>query len=286
MIPDPATPPVDSVQQGLGLMRLTNDNWGDPDRDPARLVNTAVDAGVTLIDTAEMYGNEEIVGRAISSLRDRITLCSKFGVYWGDSGRHADWSVRADPETVRSAIEGSLRRLDVEAIDIYYLHHRSDETPIEDTVTAMVALKQAGKIRSLGLSNVTTEDIQRAHAVHPIAAVQQSWSLGERHVECMIPTLTELGITLIAHSPMGHGRLIGEEDSPRARALRQVASDVGASPGQVALAWVHHRGSHSGTPVVPLPGTGSIAHLQSNIAAAGIALSDSNVRLLDAASPQ
>ena len=173
--------------QGLGLMRLRDEGWGEVDRDPAALVRTAVEAGVTLIDTAEMYGNEEVVGRAIAAHRDQLLLSSKFGVYWGSSGRFDDWSVRADPDTVRTAIEGSLRRLGVETIDLYYLHHRSDTTPIEETVTAMAALRQAGKIRALGLSNVTVDDIRRAHAVHPIQAVQQEWSLSQREVESMLP---------------------------------------------------------------------------------------------------
>lgn len=191
--------------QGLGLMRLRDEGWGEYDRDPVALVRAAIDGGVTMLDTAEMYGNEEVVGRAIAGQRDEITLCTKFGVYWGTSGNFDDWSVRADPNTVRTAVEGSLKRLGVETIDLYYLHHRSDDTPIEETVAAMEELREAGKIRALGLSNVTVEDIRRAHAVHPIQAVQESWSLARRDVEAMLPVLAELDITLVAHSPMNHG---------------------------------------------------------------------------------
>lgn len=167
-------------------MRLTDSGWGDADRDPAALVRAAIDSGVPMLDTAEMYGNEELVGRAIGTNREHITLCSKFGVYRGPSGRPDDWNVRADSATVRAAIDGSLRRLDVDHLDLYYLHHRSEDTPIEETVNAMAELRQAGKIRALGLSNVTLDDIRRAHAVHPITAVQEQWSLIRRDVELFL----------------------------------------------------------------------------------------------------
>lgn len=249
-------------------MRLRDDSWGDADRDPGALVRSAVDVGVTLLDTAEMYGNEEVVGRAIAGLRDEITLCTKFGVYWGPTGRFNDWNVRADPATVRSAVEGSLRRLGVDVIDLYYLHHRSDETPIEETVGAMAELRQAGKIRALGLSNVTAEDVRRAQATHPIAAVQEPWSLSERKVEAMLPVLIEHGITLVAHSPMGHG------DMGAAWAARLlVASELeGLTPPQVALAWVHSRGRELGHPVVPIPGTTHRGHFFENFAASQVTL--------------
>jgi aryl-alcohol dehydrogenase-like predicted oxidoreductase len=267
--------------QGLGLMRLRDEGWGEVDRDPAALVRTAVDAGVTLIDTAEMYGNEEVVGRAIAAHRDQLLLATKFGVYWGSSGRFDDWSVRADPDTMRTAIEGSLRRLGVETIDLYYLHHRSDTTPIEETVAAMADLRQAGKIRALGLSNVTVDDIRRAHAVHPIQAVQQEWSLSQREVEAMLPDLAELGITLVAHSPLGHGELHRESGTARAEVVRELASRYGVNPGQLALAWVHNRGRVLEQPVVPLPGTTRIPHLLENVAAASLLIDDADLERLD-----
>lgn len=254
-------------------MRLRDEGWGDADRDPGALVRAAVDVGVTLLDTAEMYGNEEIVGRAIAGLRDEITLCTKFGVYWGPSGRFDDWTVRVDPATVRSAVEGSLRRLGVDVIDLYYLHHRSDETPIEETVGAMADLRQAGKIRALGLSNVTPEDVRRAQATHPIAAVQEQWSLSERTVEPMTPVLLEHGITLVAHSPMGHG------DMGAAWTARLLAASKleGLTPLQVALAWVHNRGRKLGHSVIPIPGTTHREHFLENYAASQVTLTDATM---------
>lgn len=273
-------PPI----QGLGLMRLTDAGWGDPERDPGVLVQTAIEAGVTLLDTAEMYGNEALVGRALGSLRDQVTLCSKFGVYWGESGQFDDWSVKADQQTVHAAIDGSLERLSVDHLDIYYLHHRSEDTPIEETVTAMADLKQAGKIRQLGLSNVTVDDIRRAHAVHPIAVVQQQWSLSHREVESLLPVLAELDIALVAHSPLGHGSLTGSVGTQLVDTLAGIASDRGMTSGQIALAWVHHRGNQTGATVVPLPGTSNVPHLLTNIAAAQLILGKSEVDQLDAAS--
>ena len=263
-------------------MRLS-DSGPNSDRDPVILVHTALDSGITLLDTAEMYGNEELVGRAIAGRRDEVTICSKFGIRWGDSGRFDDWSVNADAATVVSSCEGSLRRLGVETIDLYYLHHRSEETPIEETVTAMAGLVSAGKIRAVGLSNVTVDDVRRAHAVHPVLAVQEQWSLASRDVEAMLPTLAELGVTLIAHSPTGHGVLHRSTDTPLGAALADVARTHGATPGQVALAWVHEQGRRHDHPVVPLPGTTSIAHLQANLAAADLRLADHELARLEAA---
>lgn len=283
--PWPTDGPTDGpTRQGLGLMRLRDPGPGvapDPDRDPVAVVHAALDAGVTMLDTAEMYGNEELVGRTVAGRRDEVVLCSKFGVVRGDSGRPDDWSVRADPASVTRSCEASLRRLGVEVIDLYYLHHRSDETPIEETVTAMADLVAAGKIRAVGLSNVTVDDLRRAHAVYPVAALQEQWSLVSDAAEPFLPTLDELGVTLVAHSPLGHGRLSGD-DSPAA--LRTVlagpAARLGLTPGQVALAWLHHQ--QRGHPVVPLPGATSVGHLRANVAAASIVLTDDELRALSA----
>jgi len=263
-------------------MRLS-DSDDSSDRDPVALVHTALDSGVTLLDTAEMYGNEELVGRTIAGRRDEVTLCSKFGVRWGDSGRFDDWSVHADAATVVSSCEGSLRRLGVETIDLYYLHHRSEDTPIEETLTAMAGLVAAGKIRAVGLSNVTVDDVRRAHAVHPVLAVQEQWSLASRGVEEMLPTLAELGVALIAHSPTGHGVLHRSTGTVLGAALAEVARTHGATPGQVALAWVHHQGRRRDQKVVPLPGTTSVAHLLTNLAAADLRLADTELEQLEAA---
>ncbi|WP_229120127.1 aldo/keto reductase [Enemella evansiae] len=262
--------------QGLGLMRVREEHWGDPERDPGGLVRAAVDAGVRVLDTAEMYGNEAVVGRAIGTLRDDVILCSKFGVYWGDSGRFDDWSVRADPATVRNAIDGSLKRLGTDRLDLYYLHHRSDETPIEETVGAMAELQRAGKIRSLGLSNVTVEDIRRAHRVHPIHAVQEQWSITHREVEDMLPVLAELQITLVAHSPLGHGELLGS-DGAHAATIARLAEKYAVSAASLAVAWVHNRARQLGQSVTVLPGTTRAAHIRPNVAAASLRIDDEDL---------
>ncbi|MGH9271241.1 MAG: aldo/keto reductase [Ilumatobacteraceae bacterium] len=279
----------DTHRQGLGCMRMREGTASDPDRDSVAVVRAALDAGVTVLDTADMYGNEVLVGRTFRGRRDEVLLCSKFGVVWGHDG---DWSVRADATYVSDACEASLRRLDVDTIDLYYLHHRSDSTPIEETVTAMAALVDQGKVRALGLSNVTEEDLRRADAVHPITAVQEEWSLAERGIERMVPALAELRVTMVAHSPTGHGALHvtqagdGEVDAmePVRTALAEIAISHNVRPGQIALAWVHHRSLRWAIPVVPLPGTTRVSHLHHNVAAAGITLTDAELERLDAAS--
>ena len=245
--------------QGLGCMRMRPDTDGDPDRDSTRVVHAAIDAGVTMVDTADMYGNEALVGRTLRGRRDEVLLCSKFGVVWGEDG---DWSVRADAAYVREACDASLRRLDVETIDLYYLHHRSDEVPIEETVGAMAGLVDAGKIRAVGLSNVTEEDVRRAHAVHPVAAVQEMWALSHREVEQLVPTLVELGVAVVAHSPTGHGALRWTPDRLPGP-LRETAAAHGSrsGPGGPGLG-ARPRRERWGLPVVPLPGTTSVRHLR------------------------
>ena len=170
-----------------------------------------------MVDTADAYRNEELVGRAVRSRRSEVVLASKFGLVWTDAVA-GGFTVRADPGYVRDACERSLRRLGVDVLDLYYLHHRSDEVDIEETVGAMASLVEQGKIRQLGLSNVTAEDLRRAAAVHPVAAVQEEWSLTERTIErSLLPTATELGVTVVAHSPTGHGALHrGTDDSREA----------------------------------------------------------------------
>lgn len=265
--------------QGLGTMRLSPESWGEPDRDPGELVTAAIDEGVTLLDTAELYGTEEILGKAVGARRSEVTLCSKFGVYFGESGALEDFTVDATPANVHRAIDASLRRLGTDVIDLYYLHHRSEETPIEDTVGALVELLDAGKIRAIGLSNVTVDDIRRAHAVHPIQAVQEQWSLTARGVEDMLPVLAELGITLVAHSPIGHGSLAGDG---AATVVGELAASHGVTPGQLALAWVHNRGRLAGQPLTPLPGTTRVSNLRANIAAAELVLDEADLAALEA----
>jgi aryl-alcohol dehydrogenase-like predicted oxidoreductase len=278
-------------RQGFGAMRLREADRAAPGRDPMAVIHAALDGGVTMIDTADAYRNEELVGRAVRGRRDQALLASKFGLAWRDHVA-GDFDVRADAAYVRQACEASLRRLGVDVIDLYYLHHRSETIPIEETVAAMADLLTQGKIRALGLSNVTAEDLRRASAVHPIAALQEEWSLLRRDIEHqLLPTAAAVGTTIVAHSPNAHGVLHpGRQDDtdprgPRVRAaLEEIATGHAVSAGQVALAWVHSRGPVNEVPVVPLPGTTSVAHLRRNVAAADLRLSEEDIRRLDTAS--
>ncbi|MGH3353919.1 MAG: aldo/keto reductase [Nocardioides sp.] len=269
-------------RQGLGLMRLRDTGDADADRDPAAVVHAALDLGINVLDTAEMYGNEELVGRTIAGRRDEVTLCTKFGVRWVGS---EDFSVHADAASVVASCEGSLRRLGVDTIDLYYLHHRSEDTPIEETVTAMADLIDAGKIRAIGLSNVTEEDVRRAHAVHPVFAVQEQWSLTSRSVEPMLPTLAERDVVLVAHSPTGHGVLHRSTGTSLGAALADIADAHGVAAGTVALAWIHEQGRRRGQRILPLPGTTSVNHLRANVSAADLHLDDAQFDRLTSADP-
>ncbi|MGE0299175.1 aldo/keto reductase [Pseudonocardia sp.] len=286
----PAADPVDLGRQGFGAMRLRPNGSADPDRDPSRIVDAVLDGGVRMIDTADAYRNEELVGRAIAHRREEVVLASKFGLVWHGAVA-GGFDVRADAGYVRQACDASLRRLRVERIDLYYLHHRSDTVPVEETVHAMAGLLAEGKIGAIGLSNVTAEDLRRAHAVHPVAALQEQWSLSDRAVEStLVRTAAELGVPIVAHSPTGHGALhgaAGDDDHREGTAvLREIAAARAASVGQIALAWVHGRGPAHGVEVVPLPGTTRVSHARSNVAAAAIRLTDAELaRLTDVWSP-
>ena len=276
-------------RQGFGAMRLRPGAAPGPDGDPHAVIDAALDEGLRMIDTADAYRNEELVGRAVRARRSEVVLASKFGLVWTDAVA-GGFTVRADPSYVRDACERSLRRLGVDVLDLYYLHHRSDEVDIEETVGAMASLVEQGKIRRLGLSNVTAEDLRRAAAVHPIAAVQEEWSLTERTIErSLLPTAKELGVTVVAHSPTGHGALHRRTDgSPGGESLIALLDEIATAhrltPGQVALAWVHDRQRVHDTPVVPLPGTTSVAHVRANAAMADFSLSPAEVERLDEAS--
>ena len=263
-------------------MRLREQASGDPDRDPLAVVRTALDAGITLVDTADAYQNEELVGRAIAGRRDEVTLASKFGLVWR-SEVAGGFEVRADAAYVRAACHASLRRLGVDVIDLYYLHHRSDDVPVEETAGAVAGLVAEGKVRALGLSNVSAVDLRRAHAVEPVLALQEQWSLTRRGVEeSLLPTAAALGTVVVAHSPTGHGLLHGEDAPSEVRTtLQEIGRDHDATAGQVALAWVHHRQLRHGVPVVPLPGTTSVSHARANVAAADLELSGDELRRLD-----
>ncbi|MGI5504644.1 aldo/keto reductase [Lentzea sp. CA-135723] len=271
------------------------------------VIHRALELGVTLLDTADMYGphvNEELVGRAIADRRSSVVLATKFGIVRSaDGGR----SVRGDREYVRASVEGSLKRLGVDVIDLYYLHRVSTNAPIEETVGAMSELVTEGKVRFLGLSEAGADTLRKAHAVHPITALQSEWSLWSRDIEAeIVPTARELGVGIVPYSPLGRGVLTGRFTSsadfgagdfraanPRftgsnldtnlrmVEALRALAAERGVTAGQLALAWVQHRGPD----VVPIPGTKRIKYLEENVAAASLSLSADDLAAIEAAVP-
>jgi aryl-alcohol dehydrogenase-like predicted oxidoreductase len=282
---------------GLGAMGMSSSytGAGTDDAESIRTMHRALDLGLTLIDTAEVYGpftNEELVGRAIKERRDEVVLATKFGMI-SHSGRGAD-VLDSSPGSIRTAVEGSLRRLDTDHIDLYYQHRVDPKTPIEDTVGALADLVSEGKVRYIGLSEAAPSTIRRAHGVHPITAVQSEYSLWTRDPEAaVLPLLGELGIGFVAYSPLGRGFLTGKVPSldelsdtdfrktnPRfsgenfehnlrlSRDVEAIASEVGATPAQVALAWLIAQGDG----IVPIPGTKRVARVEENIAADDIEL--------------
>lgn len=278
--------------QGLGCMRMGEHRTPSDEAESAEVIIRALDRGVTLLDTADMYGrgrNEEIVGRAVRGRRDEALLCTKFGVV---HGTESSWTTRGDAAYVRDACDASLRRLAVDVIDLYYMHRRDVDVPIEETVGAMAELVSAGKVRHLGLSEVTGDELRSAHGVHPITAVQSEWSLCARRVETMIPVCAELGVGVVPYSPQGHGLLnstktvsqlakISPEYAALPERLAEVAHKHGAKPGQIALAWVQQRATEWGIAVTPIPGTTQLRHLEENIAAIDISLDVQDLERLD-----
>jgi aryl-alcohol dehydrogenase-like predicted oxidoreductase len=286
-------------EMGLGCMGMSA-FYGAADEGEARAtIERALDLGCNFLDTSDMYGphtNERLVGSAISARRGEVFLATKFGIRLLRKDDLLTRAIDGRPEYVREACESSMQRLDVDHIDLYYQHRVDPNTPIEDTVGAMAELVAAGKVRYIGLSEASAQTIRRAHAVHTITAVQTEYSLWTRDVESeILPTLNELGIALVAYSPLGRGFLSGRFTSteeldegdyrrygPRfsgenlqhnltlAESVRELASEKGTTPGQLALAWVLHRGEH----IVPIPGTKRVSYLEENLAAAEVELSN------------
>jgi len=293
--------------QGLGCMGMS-EFYGPGDWDESiATIGRALDLGVTFLDTADVYGaghNEVLVGRGIAHRRDEVQLATKFGIDRSGGDAHRVW--RGEHDYVKRACESSLLRLGVEVIDLYYLHRPPQTAEIEETVGAMAELVAEGKVRYLGLSEVSGELLRRAHAVHPITAVQSEYSLWTRDVEAdTIGAMHELGVGLVPYSPLGRGFLTGTVDmstldakdfrnrNPRfagggaaanqaiADAVRNVADAKGVTPAQVALAWVYAQEERLGVPLAPIPGTKRIKWLEQNVAALDITLTPGELGQLD-----
>jgi aryl-alcohol dehydrogenase-like predicted oxidoreductase len=294
---------------GLGCMGMSA-FYGETDEEEATAtIHRALELGVDFLDTAEMYGrgaNEELVGKAIAGRRDEFVIATKFGIVYDDQMNRA---TDGSPENVRRSIDGSLGRLGIDHIDLYYQHRMDPGTPIEETVGALAEQVEAGKIRHIGLSEAAPETIRRAHAVHPITAVQTEYSLWSRDLETeILPTLRDLGIGLVAYSPLGRGFLSGRFTNPEqdldendfrrhgprfqgenleqnqrlAGKVAELAEEKGVTPAQLALAWVLAQG----TDIVPIPGTKRRTYLEDNAGAAAIELSAGELERIEAELPE
>jgi aryl-alcohol dehydrogenase-like predicted oxidoreductase len=302
--------PLEVSTLGLGCMGMSEFYGTGDEATGIATIQRALDLGVTFLDTADMYGpftNEQLVGKAIAGRRDEVQLATKFG---NERNPDGSWvGINGSPDYVRSACDASLQRLGVDHLDLYYQHRVDTTVPIEETVGAMKELVEAGKVRHLGLSEAAAETIRRAHAVHPITALQSEWSLFTRDLEDdVVPTVRELGIGLVPYSPLGRGMLTGavsadtlEAGDSRATGrfprfegealeanlrlvakVRELAEAKGCTPGQLALAWVLAQGDD----VVPIPGTKRIPYLEENVAAADVVLDDADLAALEDAVPR
>ena len=299
---------------GLGCMGMSFAYGGQPEHEAIATLNRAVELGVTFFDTAEVYGpyeNEVLIGKALKGVRDRVVIATKFGFKISEEGTGPDRMVGVDsrPEHVKAAAEGSLKRLGIDVIDLYYQHRVDPSVPIEETVGAMAELVREGKVRALGLSEASAATIRRAHTVHPIAAVQSEYSLWARDPEDeVLPVCRELGIGFVPYSPLVRGLLTGTMRKPEALGrgdwrltlprfqgenmeanaalldvLDELAKEKGITPAQLSLAWVLAQGDF----IVPIPGARKIRHLEENVAAADVVLSSGELqRIGEALSPQ
>ena len=284
---------------GLGCMGMTEFYGPTDDEQSIATIRRALDLGVSFLDTSDLYGsghNEELVGRAIDGRRDEVHLATKFGV----RREGGVWRIDNSPEWIHAACDASLRRLGVERIDLYYMHRRNPDVPIEESVGAMAELVKEGKVGHLGLSEVSAETLRAACAVHPIAALQSEWSLFTRGLEVeIVPTARELGVGIVPYSPLGRGELTGAleiaaDDDFRASAprfqrenrernlqlverARKIADEAGCTPAQLALAWLLHQGDD----VAPIPGTKRSRYLEENAAAAEVQLSGAQLATLN-----
>ena len=301
---------LEASAEGLGCMGMS-EFYGQADEGEAiATIHRALDLGVTFLDTADMYGpftNEKLVGKAISGRRDEVVLATKFGNERGEDGSRI--GINGSPDYVRRAIDASLQRLGVDHVDLYYQHRVDRSVPVEETWGALAEVVRAGKVRHVGISEAAPETIRRAHAVHPVTALQTEWSLWTRDVEDdgVLETVRDLGIGFVAYSPIGRGFLSGQIRSvddladddfrkhhPRfqgdnfARNLelvdrvREIADEKGVTATQLALAWVLAQGDD----VVPIPGTKRVAYLEENAAAAQVELTDKDLARLDEVAPQ
>jgi aryl-alcohol dehydrogenase-like predicted oxidoreductase len=295
---------------GLGCMGMSEFYGAGDETESIRTIHRALELGVTMLDTADMYGphtNEQLVGKAIKGRREQVFLATKFGIV-RDPSDPTRRGISGKADYVRSACEGSLQRLGVDHIDLYYQHRVDTSTPIEETVGAMAELVRAGKVRHLGLSEAGAANVRRAYAVHPIAALQNEWSLWSRDLEQngQLSTARELGISIVAYSPLGRGFLTGAIQSPEdfapddfrrssprfmgenfqknldlVRHIEKLAQQKGCTTGQLALAWLLARGPD----VIPIPGTKRVKYLEENVGAVYVMLSDTELREIEAVFP-